>query len=98
MKSGFWGVTAGSAVILLAALSTGSPVLLAVFFLLFCMALYALISAVWAARTLRLTGNLDERTVHRGEEVRLTLQVRHLRRHPRRRKGLRQDRRHKQPH
>ena len=77
MKSGFWGVTAGTAVILLAALSTGSPVLLALFFLLLCMALYALISAVWAARTLRLVGELDEHTVRRGEDVRLTLQVRH---------------------
>ena len=65
------------AVFLAAALATGSPILLLVAVLLTVGLLFGLVSVLWAARTLRLSGELDSRTVRRGEAVRLTLQIRH---------------------
>ena len=62
---------------LLAALSTGSSLLLMAAMLLLVTMLVALISVIWAARTLTLTAEADQRSVHRGEKVRLNLTARH---------------------
>ena len=65
------------ATFLLAALSTGSPVLLLPAVLLLLCVLFSLASVLWAAATLRLSGSLDRTAVHRGEPVQLDLRVRH---------------------
>ena len=65
------------ATFLLAALATGSPVLLLLAVLLLTGILLSLASVVWASRTLRFSGDLDQRTVRRGENVRLSLNLRH---------------------
>ncbi|MBQ9251148.1 MAG: DUF58 domain-containing protein [Clostridia bacterium] len=62
---------------LLAALSTGSSILMLLAVLLLMGLLFGLVSVLWASRTLRLSGDLDAQTVHRGEAVQLRLQVCH---------------------
>ena len=62
---------------LLAAFSTGSPLLLMPAVLIVLMLLSGLLSVVRAARTLRLSGELDAHTVQRGETVNLRLEVSH---------------------
>ncbi len=62
---------------LLAALSTGSPVLLLPAVLLLLGILFCLASVLWAAGTLRIGGSLDRETVRRGDDVLLSLRVRH---------------------
>ena len=69
--------TAAMLTFLLAALSTGSPLLLMAAMLLLVMMLTALVSVIWAARTLTLSGEADSKSVHRGEKVRLNLTARH---------------------
>ncbi|MBR7173578.1 MAG: hypothetical protein IKD50_04025 [Clostridia bacterium] len=61
----------------LAALSTGSPLLLFLAVLLLLTLLGSAASVLWASRTLVLSGSLDTSSVRRGEDVLLTLQVRH---------------------
>lgn len=61
----------------LAALSTGSPLLLFLAVLLLLALLGSAASVLWASRTLVLSGSLDTSSVRRGEDVLLTLQVRH---------------------
>ena len=39
--------------------------------------LFGGLSVLWAARTLSLSGDLDSRTVHRGDRAELRLRVRH---------------------
>ena len=65
------------AVFLLAALSTGSPLLLLLAVLLGLALLSGLLSVLLATHTMRLSGDLDTQTVHRGEAVTLTLRMRH---------------------
>lgn len=65
------------ALFLLSALATGSPILLMLAILIAVILLFGLISVIWAAETLQLSGDLAERSVHRGETVRLDLRVRH---------------------
>jgi len=65
------------ATFLLAALSTGSPILLLLAVVLLVVLLFGLVSVLWASRTLRLSADLDAPSVHRGQEVRLNLRVRH---------------------
>ena len=62
---------------LLAALSTGSPLLLLLAVMLLLTILGGGLSVLWAAATLSVSGNLNTDSVHRGDEVRLMLQVRH---------------------
>ena len=62
---------------LLAALSTGSPVLLLVAVLLAILLISGFLSVRWVAGTLQLSGTMETRTVQRGETVRLRLKVRH---------------------
>ena len=61
----------------LAALATGSPILLAVALTLLSGLALALASVLWASATLRISGENESRTVHRGEEIRLNLSLRH---------------------
>lgn len=65
------------AVLLFAALSTGSPLLLGLAVLILLALLFGAVSVFWAARTLRLSGDLNSRTVYRGDPVSLQLRVRH---------------------
>ena len=65
------------AVFLLAALATGSPILLLLAFMILLGLLAGLFSVLWAARTLSVSGDLDSAAVQRGEAVRLSLRVRH---------------------
>ncbi len=65
------------AVLGLAALCTGSPLLLGLAVFMLLLILFSLSSVIWAAETLRLSADLDSCTVHRGESVRLHLTVRH---------------------
>lgn len=62
---------------LLAALSTGSPILLMAAALFFLALLSGCVSVLWAAGTLRVSGSLDCRSVHRGDRAALLLQIRH---------------------
>ena len=61
----------------LAALSTGSSLLLFLAALLALALLGGAVSVLWAARTLILDGELDAASVRRGEDVLLTFRVRH---------------------
>jgi len=65
------------AVFLLAALSTGSPLLLMLALLIGLSLVFSLVSVLMAARTMRFSGDLNAGTVRRGEDVTLTLQLRH---------------------
>ena len=62
---------------LLAAVSTGSPILLLPAVFLALVLLAGLASVVLAARSLRVSADLDASSVPRGQEVRMHLQVRH---------------------
>jgi len=71
-------VPAGLALtLLLAALSTGSPVLLMPAALLLLGLFSGGISVLTASRTLRISGELDASSVQRGEEARLDLRISH---------------------
>ena len=61
----------------LAALSTGSPLLLLLAVLLLVCMLGGAVSVLWASRTLELSGVLDTERVRRGEDALLTLKIRH---------------------
>ena len=65
------------ATFLLAALATGSSILLLLAMLILLGLLSGLASVLWVAGTLRLTGQLDARTVRRGQAVRLSLRLQH---------------------
>lgn len=68
---------AAAAVLLVTALSTGSPVFLTAAALLLAVVLFSLASVVWAVRTMSMDLQLSDRLVRRGEDVELTLLVRH---------------------
>ena len=61
--------------LLLAALSTGSPIFLMAAILLLVLLLYSLVSVLWASRTVRLHTLLSGQNVQRGQTVHLTVQV-----------------------
>ena len=61
--------------LLLAALSTGSPIFLMAAILLLVLLLYSLVSVLWASRTVRLHTLLSGQSVQRGQTVNLTVQV-----------------------
>lgn len=63
--------------LLLAAFSTGSPVFLAAAVLLVLVVLCSFFGVYQAARTLEMTSSMSGRTVQRGEDVMLTVTVRH---------------------
>ena len=77
MKARILMPLAAALTFLLAALSTGSPLLLLLAFLLIIAMLGGAVSVLWAASTLTLSGELDRGSVHRGEEALLSLRVRH---------------------
>ena len=62
---------------LLAALSTGSPLLLLAAVLLLVMLLAGAVSVLWASKTLSISGDLDQNRIHRGDQALLTLKIRH---------------------
>lgn len=63
--------------LLVAAFSTGSAVFLAAAALLVLVMLSSLVGVCWAAKTLEISGSMSGRTVQRGEDVQLTVTVRH---------------------
>lgn len=63
--------------LLLAAFSTGSPVFLAAAVLLVLVVLSSFLGVYQAARTLEITSSMSGRTVQRGDNVMLTVTVRH---------------------
>lgn len=65
------------AALLLAAFSTGSPILLAAAVLLALVVLCSFLGVYQAARTMEITSSMSGRTVQRGEDVMLTVTVRH---------------------
>lgn len=65
------------AALLLAAFSTGSPVFLAAAILLALVVLCSFLGVYQAARTLEISSGMSGRTVQRGEDVMLTVTVRH---------------------
>ena len=69
--------TAAMITFLAAALSTGSPLLLMAAMLLLAAMAFSLVSVIWASRTLTVSGEADQHTVHRGDPVRLNLTARH---------------------
>lgn len=77
MSGRIWLPLAALATFLLAALSTGSPLLLLLAVFLLLTLLSGALSVLWAAKTLSISGDLDAGTVHRGESVTLSLRVRH---------------------
>lgn len=66
-----------TAMLLVAAFSTGSAVFLAAAAVLVLVVLSSLAGVCWAARTLEVSGSMSGRTVQRGEDVLLTVTVRH---------------------
>ncbi|MCR5566608.1 MAG: hypothetical protein K6F61_07130, partial [Clostridiales bacterium] len=77
MSGRIWLPLAAFATFLLAALSTGSPLLLLLAVFLLLTLLSGALSVLWAARTLSVSGEMDRGTVHRGEDALLSLRVRH---------------------
>lgn len=65
------------AALLVAAFSTGSAVFLAAALVLVLVMLSSLVGVCWAAKTLEISGSMSGRTVQRGEDVQLTVTVRH---------------------
>lgn len=65
------------AALLLAAFSTGSPIFLAAAVLLALVVLCSFLGVYQAARTMEITSSMSGRTVQRGEDVMLTVTVRH---------------------
>ena len=66
-----------AAVFLLAALSTGSSILWMIAMLLCLSLLLGLISVMWVASTLKLTAELEENTIHRGQQATVRIHVQH---------------------
>lgn len=66
-----------TAMLLVAAFSTGSAVFLAAAVLLVLVAASSLVGVCWAAKTLEISSSMSGRTVQRGEDVQLTVTVRH---------------------
>ena len=64
-----------AAALLVAALSTGSPMFLAASLLVWALILSGLLGVWWAARTLTISALLGEMTVQRGEDVALEIGV-----------------------
>ena len=77
MKQHFLPVLFIAAVCLFCALSSGSAVLLMIALLLTLICLTAFVSVFTAARTARVTQELSQEKVNRGEDVSLTLMVSH---------------------
>jgi len=77
MKQHFLPILFVAAVCLFCALSTGSAVLLMIALLLTLICLTAFVSVFTAARTARVTQELSQEKVNRGEDVSLTLTVSH---------------------
>lgn len=69
--------TAAALTFLLAALSTGSPLLLMMAILIALFLAAGFFSVLWAAKTMAFSGSLDQKTDKRGEEVLLRMEVRH---------------------
>ena len=65
------------AALLLAAFSTGSPIFLAGAVLITLMAVFSFLGVWRAARTLEITSSMSGRSVQRGEDVQLTVTVKH---------------------
>ena len=63
--------------LLTVALCTGSQLFLLLSVLVVLIVLWSLIAVLWASATLSVDGDMPGRTVHRGEDLTLTLRMRH---------------------
>lgn len=77
MKMHLIAPSAVTVMLLVAAFSTGSAVFLAAAALLVLVMLSSLVGVCWAAGTLEISGSMSGHTVQRGEDVQLTVTVRH---------------------
>ena len=77
MSGRIWLPLAAFATFLLSALSTGSSLLLLLAVFLLLTLISGAVSVLWAAKTFDLSGEMDAATVHRGDQVTLSLRVRH---------------------
>ena len=66
-----------SFLLLTVSLCTGSPLFLLLFFLILLTVLVGLLSVLWAASTLESDGNLSGTTVYRGDDLLLSVRLRH---------------------